>query len=255
MPIRAIVDSFFEPYHGKIKARMSSDISIQGKGVTGAGLRRSLIGNIDVVMTNASVEIVSKTNRRILTSIAYGLGMPEILKPPMNYANSKISIENGNIKIDHFLVQSPAFRAITSGTIPMSTVFTNSPVNLPIKFLLPKHLAAKLSPTGLKSKEDYVPLPDFAALEGTIGMIQTRLNKVKMAQISLGVIAGLPANLGGRALGKAGNASQKAAQQLNKVTQGILNVFHKTTDGDTNAVEEAKPGLRFPFKLPFKKKE
>ena len=77
----------------------------------------------------------------------------------------------GQIDLQQFTVESPAFHAESHGTIPIANVLTNSPLNLPVTLALRRALAEKINllPANSVTNAVYVELPSFVTLTGTLG--------------------------------------------------------------------------------------
>ncbi|HSH95082.1 MAG TPA: hypothetical protein VK968_13105, partial [Roseimicrobium sp.] len=69
---------------------------------------------------------------------------------------------------------------------------------LPLTVSLPQNLAKKFSVTGKTPQDPYAALPNFVSVEGTLGKVDTKVDKLVIAGLTLKAAGGLPVNLGGR---------------------------------------------------------
>jgi hypothetical protein len=79
-------------------------------------------------------------------------------------------------------VQSTAFKADGQGGIALAQVLTNSTINIPIAISVSQSIGKQLNlASGTASTNaTYVPLPQFLAMEGTIGNPKADINKVAL---------------------------------------------------------------------------
>ena len=264
LPIDPLVDTFVPEYKGKIAAELLTDIGIKGSGTTGANLQKHLNGHIKTTLTNAVANIVEKG--LILKTVAKIMRSPEILEPPLDYLNTAISIGNGKMNINNFIVQSAAFQATATGTVNIDEVLTNSTLNVPIGIALSKNLIKNFKLSGGDPNSKYSPLPQFVTIKGTVGATETDLDEGKL--IAVVAQAGLAAgkNIADGAVDAAANLGNKANDTVNKLTGGTVDkltggavggLFNKlggkkpATTNTTNKAGTTTTNKELRIKLPF----
>jgi hypothetical protein len=161
----------------------------------------------------------------------------------------------------------------TQGSIPIEKDLQNSPIpNLPVEFALSRNLAMRtgLTPSDTPSNIAYVPLPTFAHVGGTIGNVDTKIDKTAIAMTIAKAAAtkfNLPGKIGGEGgkllqgiIGGGGSSTGSSTGDTNKATggsaiqkglQGLLGGGAKSNEpagGNTN-----KPSGFNPFDLLKKK--
>jgi hypothetical protein len=79
-------------------------------------------------------------------------------------------------------VQSTAFKADGQGGIALAQVLTNSTINIPIAISVSQSIGKQLNLASgtAPANATYVPLPQFLAMEGTIGNPKADINKVAL---------------------------------------------------------------------------
>lgn len=241
LPIAPIVDTFSPEFRGKIKAEILTDVAIKGKGVTGVNLKKNLNGHAGMTLTNAVMNVLEKG--LLMKSVATLLQAPEILEPPLDYLNAHARIGQGSVNIENFIVQSAAFLATATGSVTLDDSLTNSALNIPIGISLSKNLARNVKLTGVDPNAKYTPLPDFAAVGGTIGAHKVRLDRGKLLAVGIQAAPAAALNAIEGAAGAAVDITEKATQTLNKITEGtvggILGAF-----GDSTAKSTSKDGKK-----------
>ena len=163
------------------------------------------------------------------------LGAPELLNTPLDYINADIRLGNGTIETRTFTAHSGAMLAESHGTIPIANVLMDSKLTQPVEISLPKAIANKLRFSNLPSGTEYMKLPTFAYLDGTLGDPTARTDKV--------VIAGLTASgIAGAVGGKAGGLLQTIG--------GILSGQSSATNTTSTTTTNRPPaGTSTPFNL------
>ena len=250
IPIEPIANTFSPDYRDKAKGDLIASIQIKGAGTTGASLRNSLTGQVDLVFTNANIQLVGRKAKLLITPIAFVLRLNELTKSPVNWVSANVKLGEGKINLAQANVVSQAFMADTHGEIPIAPVFTNSPLNnLPVNFALRRAVAEKanLMAQDTPSDAEYVQLPSFVKIAGTIGHPD--------AKTDARVIAGL---LGRSAIGltrDVGKAMPGVTDEANKFLQGLNKVLAGDKSSSTNQPATNKPAKFNPLDLFKKKKE
>ena len=192
IPLEPLANSFIPEKRGQYQGQILASAQIKGQGMTGTSLKKTLDGNLGFTFTNANIQVVGPKMKKVLVPIATVLRVPEITSSPVNWIDSKILFGGGNINVSNFKMTSEAFEADTTGIIPIADVLTNSPINkIPVNFQLRRNLAQKVNlvPANTPADAKYVPLPNLVKVKGTLGDIQTEVNKVALVGV-LGRSAG-----------------------------------------------------------------
>jgi hypothetical protein len=197
LPLAPIVSSLKPELAATLNGFLYGNIAVKGAGTTGRSLRENLNGRASIALTNANIQLVSKTAKVILTPIALILGIPELLNSPVQSVVTDISIGQGNINVQRFDVQSSAFIVSSEGVIHIDDVLTNSALDFPIEFWLRSDLAKRFVLQDVQPGE-YVKLPKFAQVKGTLGAPDVKIDKLKIAAITA-------VGIGGAAGSKAGS--------------------------------------------------
>jgi len=245
LPLAPIVSSFKPDLAATVNGFLYGDIAVKGAGTTGKSLKENLNGKVFITLTNANIQLVSKTAKVILTPIAVILGIPEILNSPVESMVANVSLGQGNINVTQFEVKSPSFIVSSQGTIPIADVLTNSPLDFPVEFWLKSDIAKRFVLQEVQSGE-YVKLPNFAQVKGTIGSPDVKVDKLKVAAMTAVGIGGAAGNkaggiirgIGGILTGQAFStnqtkpiAPQEKSQQLSPQTNSpinqLFNIFKK----------------------------
>lgn len=214
LPLAPIVNTFQPERRGQVGGTLTGQGSITGAGTTGASLKRNLRGNFDIGTTNLNLaipslrspllksiinviavvpDIIKNPNSALgsLTGALFGSGasrqsgglMDDLMQNPLDVIQARGKIGNGRIDLEDSLVQSPAFQARAKGTILLNDILTNSTLNIPLTVSLQRSLAEKINfvPAGTPTNVVYVKLPDYVAIEGTLGEPKSKINKMALA--------------------------------------------------------------------------
>jgi hypothetical protein len=237
VPIAPLADSFSAAYKGKAKGDLIADTTIKGAGTTGANLKKTLAGNVDIVLTNATIDIdtknpdagkLAKFISGTVTIISTALGLNEVLTSPIIGVDVHTKMGDGKITATEIMAGSAAFQAQLAGTITIADVLTNSTIdNWPVHVALARSSAQRLGwvAPGAPASQSYFSLPDFVTLNGTVGIPGTKMDKVVLAEIvgrsGLGVANTLT--------GKAANGSTNTVENVlkSKAAKEIFNLFKK----------------------------
>jgi hypothetical protein len=237
VPIAPLAATAGPEWQGQFSnAVLNASAAVKGAGVTGANLQRNLSGQFDAGSTNLNLLVLKlpvkamqsrwiKPIIAVLNAIAV---VPEIidnptsaltslsgavlhsggrsgwaddlLKEPIQIVQARGTIGSGKVNLERADVQSASFLASTHGQIVLAEVLTNSPLNLPVSVLVSRPLAEriKLAQANAGASTDYIKLPDYVTMKGTIGEPKTDLNKTALTGTLLKGVAGL---LGGKAGG------------------------------------------------------
>lgn len=201
VPVEPLANSFSPEYKGKAKGELLATIKLTGAGTTGVNLKKTLTGQTSLVFTNANIQLASKW-KWVLAPIATVLRLNELTQSPINWLAADTTIGEGKINLTRLNVVSDAFIAQSQGIIPIADVLTNSPLNnLPLELSLRRSLAqrANLVPANTPTNVDFVKLPTFARVGGTIGAPKADTDEKVILGLIARSAAGIPGVVGGDA--------------------------------------------------------
>ncbi len=216
VPLEPIANTFSPESRGQYQGLILANAQIKGAGVTGASLQKNLSGQAAFSFTNANLQLMGPKTRRLVVPIATLLRIEAITKSPVNWLDARTELGGGNINLSRFVVQSGAFEATTQGVIPIAEVLTNSPLNLPVEFALRRPLAetANLLPPNTPPDAQYVMLPRFVTVKGTLGEPKSDLNELALGGVLLKSGVGVAEKLGVNVGGKSGRALEGVGNLL-----------------------------------------
>ena len=234
VPVEPLVNTFAPDKRGQVKGDLLTSAQIKGAGITGAGLQKNLTGAVSFSLTNANVQISqSKRLHQILVPIGAVLRVPQLSESPLTWVDARTTMGQGTVMVQGVTAESSVFRAGLAGTISLADVLTNSTLNkLPVDLELRRNVsdAARLTPPGTATNVEFVALPKFVSLAGTVGKPKTDIDKVAVTRLLAGAVGNY---LGGDA---------------GKLLRGLGNLGGATTTTSTNATGtnasgNARPGL------------
>jgi hypothetical protein len=130
------------------------------------------------------------------------LKTPELLRSPLDHVTTSLRAGEGQIHVAEFVAQSPALRLESKGAIPIADVLDDSPLNQPVEIALARNYAEKIKLSDGQTNQ-YVRLPTFVHLSGTLGSPETRTDKTAVAGLAATTLLN---NLDGETGQKVGNA-------------------------------------------------
>lgn len=216
---------------GAIKGEAVAKVAIRGAGITGESLQRNLQGNVNFSVTNgviqlsqmggepktATAKFLKALTSGVLAYIGPVVGIPDIMRPPIDYIVLDTAISNGVVNVSRFAAHSPVVIVDAHGTIQLASVTTNSTMSIPIEIWLPNDFAKKFTGAQFPAGSAYGRLPHFVDVRGTIGSPDVKVDKTKL--IGSAVIGNVGA-LGGLIGGKAGDTLKGAGGALNTIFGG-----------------------------------
>jgi len=191
----------------------------------------------------------------------------DLSKSIINAIIARGTAGSGRIDVQQATVESPLFKADTTGTVTLASIITNSTINFPVTISLEKATASRLSlvPSDTPTNATYAKLPDFFVEKGTVGQPQAATDKsvlFKLAAEKIGAAVGgntgsqiqnLGNLLGGKSSTNASgtNASGNKASSLLQGAESLLN----RNRGATNAAStnQSSGGLLDQFLKPKNK--
>ena len=249
IPIAPLANSFVPDANGKYSGLIYVGAQVKGQGVTGTNLRQSLSGQVSLILTNASVQLVASHTKIFFIPInvqliATLLNIPEIMQSPLTGAEVQVGLGSGQIDVQRAEVVSPAFLGNVHGVIPIADVLTNSPLNLPLEVSLTNSLATKLALDTTQSVNGYTPLPVFMTVLGTLGNPQPKKDVLVLATLTARAAGGL---VGGTVGGEVGNVIKTGSGVLSGL--GSLLGGHSTTSTNQSTTTNAPARSFNPFNL------
>jgi hypothetical protein len=257
IPLAPIADTFSPSMKGLASGRLYANAQVKGAGITGASLQRSLAGQMSLVVTNASIQLVSGS-RRIwflpldVNTIASLLRIPEITRSPVTDIELAATAGGGKIDLSRALVRADAFMAQAAGSVAISDPLETSPLRVPLDFYLSREVARKASllPSDLPPDAAYVKLPPIAEVVGTLGKVETRTDQAQILKLSARATAGL---VGGRAVGVVDDVG-KAVGNLGESLGNLLSGRKPASEATNAPPATNRPGGLNPLNL-FRKKQ
>lgn len=244
VPLEPIANTFSPTTRGQYQGLILVNAQINGAGITGASLQKSLGGQVGFSFTNANLLLMGPKAKKLIVPIATVLRVNEITQTPLNWLDVQTDLGGGNIKISRFAMQGAAFDARMQGTIPIADVLTNSPLNLPMEFALSRNLAEKsnLLPPNTPTNAAYATLPQFVTIGGTLGEPKSEVNKLALGGMLLQSGTGIAEKLG-----------VKVDPAVGNVLQGVGNLLggqKKEPAKEEDKDAAPKPGLLDLFNKP-----
>jgi hypothetical protein len=220
VPLEPIVNSLSTNSTGQMKGLLAANAKIKGAGTTGVNLQKNLSGTATFSLTNMNVQVIAPKWRNVLEPIALVLNLPELTVTPLEWLAAQTEIGAGKINLQQFTVVSPAFMASSQGVIPIEPILTNSPLNLPLSLSISRGLAQKARvpiPDVSGGDTNYVKLPDFVTINGTLGKPGSKINKLAI----VGIIA--------QSTGLTGKALNALPPSAGNLLQNVLGSGSGTT--------------------------
>lgn len=251
IPVEPWVNTFNPASKGQVKGAFSSQANLKGVGITGKSLKDSLSGDVSLSLTNAAIQIPAGTSKVWilpidLNRIASTLGLGDLTQSPITQVNVRAVAANGRIGLERADVSSDALMATASGRVDLGDPLETSTLDIPVELYLTQALYRKLRPLASASDERYSKLPSFIRLGGTLAKVDTRLDRLQLAEITANAFLGATGNTATNLVGKGVSAVGKAVGSIGKL--------FGSGKGDTNSPPETNAPSRFnPLNL-FKKK-
>lgn len=264
VPLAPLVNSFQPDRKGILSGTMTAQANINGAGVTGASLQKTLTGKFDIGSTNLNLSVDNiqgkSASTRMLKFLLDTIAMiPELAQNPAGGASSLISslvpghgaasngglsgdmkkspinsivlhgtAGSGRVDLQQAMVQSPAFETQVTGTVTLAPVLTNSAINFPVSIWLEQGVAQRIKMTGT-AEGGYIKLPDFLTMIGTVGNPQRKINYVALGGTLLQGFGGKTGQTGSaiQNLGNllGGNKNAPANQTPNQPKNGSGNII------------------------------
>jgi hypothetical protein len=240
VPITPFLTTFSPKFTEAVRGEILGVGQISGAGMTGADLKKNLLGNLGISLTNASINIESLADspalrfaRIVLLPVSLALQLPEIMRSPIQYIGVKSQMGGGNIQVKELQLRSPVLLVESVGVIPIAEVLTNSPLDFPVEIALSSAAARNFRLLNSDTGSGYSRLPNFVKVHGTIGEPKVDVSKTKILGITAvgaagfikggagDVVSGIGGLLGGKRPDPATNAP--ATTTTNAPINNLLN--------------------------------
>jgi uncharacterized protein involved in outer membrane biogenesis len=241
VPVEPLANSFSPTYRGQAKGTIIASANLKGAGVTGRSLQKTLTGDANLNFTNANIQIVGPKVKAVLTPIAFVLGAPELLRSPLKHLAANLRAATGKIEVPVFAARTDALTVQSQGVVPIADVLTDSPLDQDIEISLARNLANKLRLSSAPTNADYVKLPTFVRLKGTLGNPKAKTDSAVILTLTAAsftggsggkILEGVGGLLGGKpapAAAPATNAARSTATnvQPQSPVSDLINIFKK----------------------------
>jgi hypothetical protein len=219
----------------RFQGNVTAIATLQGAGITGPSLQKNLSGDFNAGSTNLNLSIATLKSPVLKSVVNTIVGIPDLIRNPTgglvnllgglgssstNAAGGwmdqltaspidTITVQGkaggGKVEVQQAVVQNAAFRATATGTVTLAPVLTNSTLNFPVSVWLAKFMAAKIGVTSTDTSAgtNFVRLPDFFTLQGTVGAPNNKINKTALLSLAAKAGAGLFKNTGNATVDKA----------------------------------------------------
>ncbi len=254
VPVEPFVNSFAPDQRGQVKGDLLADVRIKGAGITGPGIQKNLQGNVAFTLTNATVQVAQyKVARTILSAVAIALRIPQLSESPLHWVDARVAIATGTATLQGVNVESSVLRGGVTGTVTINEIMTHSTLNhLPVEIALRRTVAdaARITPSGTPADVQFITLPRFVSVGGTVGEPKADIDKIASARILAGTVGAFIGGDAGKILKGLGGFGTAAPSTITTNTSGTANV------PATNATpaEQLLKGLERFLKQPPKKK-
>jgi hypothetical protein len=184
IPVAPLADSFAPAQRGKLKGDLILATRIKGAGVTGRNLQKSLAGNASFSLTNAQCQLSGGALKAFFSGIGVFIGVPDLAGSPVSWLGADARIGTGTIELTQCNVVSETFTADTQGNIRIADIIADSPLErLPMHLWLRRSLAQRLGkiPRNTPPDANYVKMPDFIRVVGTVSAPKPELNRMALA--------------------------------------------------------------------------
>ncbi|MFN0067243.1 MAG: AsmA family protein [Limisphaerales bacterium] len=249
VPVGPIANSFVPALTGRIAGAIHAGADIRGAGVTGASLRKSLAGQMNLAVTNANLSLTTPNAQRSPLTVLFellraGLRIPEITSQPIMQITADAKLGGGKVEMTRAFAGSSALEVETRGDVTIADDLMQSPVNLPVELRLSRNLSdrARITPANTATNMAFVPLPPIASLGGTLGQLQPNVDRVQLGLLAARGIAGFVGGDAGGVVDAANELVRDPGRAVGNVLQGLLGGQRGATNAaGTNAAPAADP--------------
>jgi hypothetical protein len=163
--------------------------------------------------------MVGPWTKTFLLPITTLLRLPTLFSKPVEGMEATFALNDGILNLQALEVQSSAFQAQTKGDIQLQADWMQTPVDLPVVFKLERSIAEKsnLLPKNVPDTEDYVTLPPFLHLSGTLSELHLDKDAWRLGGFALRSALGLP----GGAVKETVKVVEEVGDKTKKVIEGL----------------------------------
>ena len=214
IPLGPLANTFLPTFKEQMQGDLSARGAIQGAGFSGTSLQKNLAGHLSFDLTNANLQLVSTRSRPLLAPVKAVLGLPELDQSPVDALQAGATLGQGRVEVTNATARSSAFHAESRGQIRIAPILTNSTLDFPVVLALRRSLAqkARLLTDNTPTNVDFVPLPGFVHVVGTLG--------VPDAKVDRAVITGLLLRSVGSFTGGSTNKNANLIQDIGSLLTG-----------------------------------
>jgi hypothetical protein len=245
VPFAPLWNSFEPNRKGQMGGTLTAWADVNGVGMTGESLKKSLTGKFDIGTTNLNLSVQNIQNGMLRMVVVVVGKLPEIAQNPLSAGLSVVggalkgaltgglsdelnqapidvitlrgNAGNGKVVLERAVIRSSVFEGVVSnGTVTLADQLTNSPINIPVGLAVNKAFTARLSMLSFADSStngNYVRLPDFFSETGTVGSPKPNISA---ASLGKGLIQKIIPGLGGGGTNGSGNL----LQGLGNILQG-----------------------------------
>jgi hypothetical protein len=242
VPVAPLVSTFLPERKGQMGGTLTAHLQLRGAGVTGRGLQKNLTGHFTAGVTNLNLAVANVRNPvlksviNVVATIPQLLGNPEsgiisllgqatgqggglmdtLRQSPIQIINAQGRAGDGRIDLQPATVQSLAFKATGRGDIVLAPMISGSSINIPVAISVSQPIAQQLNFArgNTPANGDYVPLPQFLTMTGTLGVPRTDINKLALGGMAV-------KSLGGGLLNTATNTAATVGHLLNDLLKKV----------------------------------
>lgn len=215
VPVEPIAKSLLSPQtSGTFDGAADLDVTLARPAATSAS-SSGLGGEISLRLADARISPGGPKLRNVIQPVAVLLQSPELLEYPISEVAGNLKIDNGLAKVNNLTAKSGLFQAGISGEIQLADNWSQSRLNLPVDLSLKRSIAdkARLTPNNAPADQEFVPLPNFLRITGTLENPGSKISDVFQAAIT-----------GAKVLGVDSEELRKIEEPLQNVND-ILNIF------------------------------
>ena len=184
LPLAPLVSTFTtaSPQPADAGLNLSVDLVSKGGAVSG---RRPISGTVQASFQGADYEVADPKYASLVDPIMTLLKIPALHASSVSDGELSLSIDDGIGSLRTITFGNELFKGSANGTINVTPDWRSSVLNLPLDLSLSKQVAERISMRS-SAADDFVALPRFASVVGTIGNPHTRIDN-KAGLLRLGV--------------------------------------------------------------------
>ncbi len=253
-----VVRTFYPDWQGLAEADVYAAVRLRGEARAGRSLWPSTVGDFHVGVTNANFQPFNRRWQDTLRPVGLLLQSPELFSSPIEWAHQHVQLTNHTLTLARSTVISDAYALDTTVVVPLAEDFVSSTVpRTPMNLYLSRNLVTQLGflkVADTNKVSEYVRLPAFMFLRGTLGEPQVETDKLKLTGMSIGKAGDFVGGTAGDVLKKLGGGTEalggivsgrkitgtekEDANVLSKGIEGVFDVVGGILGGTGKAVEK-----------------